>query len=198
VRDRDWPAGSYAAEFADAIALVAAVRSLRGRGYARVETYSPMPLPELDETLAYRRSRLPALVFAGGVVGGAISYFIQWYANVYAYPLNLGGRPVHAVTAFIIPTFEGTILGAALTAFFGLWLVLRLPTYWHPVFELPGFDRVSVDRYWVAVSGDDPRGGVEVTPNELRAVGAIRVLALERLDASVAGSVARASTEGAP
>lgn len=193
MRDRDWPAGSYVAEFPSANALIAAVRSLRERGYSGIETYSPMPLPELDATLAFRRSRLPLFVFAGGVAGGAISYFIQWYANVYAYPLNLGGRPIHAVTAFIIPTFEGTILGAALTAFFGLWFVLRLPTYWHSVFELPGFDRATVDRYWAAVSGDDARGGSEVTPNELRALGALRVVRLDRTD-----PIGAASAEGAP
>jgi len=187
VRDHDWPAGSYVGEFADANALVAAVRSLRERGYTGIETYSPMPLPELDSALAFRRSRLPLFVFAGGLAGGAISYFIQWYANVYAYPLNLGGRPVHAVTAFIIPTFEGTILGAALTAFFGLWVVLRLPTYWHPVFELPGFDRATIDRYWVAVSGDDARGGADVTPSELRSLGATRVVTLDRHETPAVG-----------
>lgn len=190
MRDRDWPAGSFAAEFADANALVAAVRSLRARGYSGIETYSPMPLPELDATLRFRKSRLPALVFVGGVAGGAISYFIQWYADVYAYPLNLGGRPVNAVTAFIIPTFEGTILGAALVAFFGLWFVLRLPTYWHSVFDLPGFERATVDRYWVAVSGEDARAGAEVTPNELRALGALRVVVLDGAeDAGAAGGV---------
>jgi hypothetical protein len=187
MRDREWPSGSYAAEFSDAPALVRAVKSLRERGYSRVETYSPMPLPELDETLAYRPSRLWSFVFLGGVAGGVLSYFIQWYANAYAYPLNLGGRPAHATTAFIIPTFEGTILAAALTAFFGLWFLIRLPTYWHPMFELSGFERASVDRYWVALGADDARVGADVTPNELRELGALRVVVLDRGAVPVAG-----------
>ena len=190
MRDSAWASGSYVGEFADAPALIAAVRSLHDRGYTALETYSPMPLPELDAPLNFSRSRLPRFVFAGGVAGGAISYFIQWYANAYAYPLNIGGRPAHATTAFIIPTFEGTILAAALTAFFGLWFVLRLPTYWHAVFELPEFERASVDRYWVAVSADDARGGREVTPNELRELGALRVFVL---DGDGANGVAPAS-----
>jgi hypothetical protein len=165
-------------EFPDAPSLIAAVRALRDRGYERLETYSPMPLPELEGAMRYPRSWLPSIVFAGGVAGALVSYFIQWYANAYSYPLNIGGRPAHATTAFMIPTFEGAVLAASLTAFFGLWFIVRLPTYWHAMFELPGFERASVDRYWVAIAGDDARAGGDMTPRELRELGAVRVVVL--------------------
>lgn len=175
MRDRDWAGGVYMAEFENAAALSRAARAFHDKGYRMIETYSPVPV----EGVTYSRSRLPKFVFAVGALGGLLSYGIQWYANAYSYPLNLGGRPSHATTAFLIPTFEGTVLSAALAAFFGVFWILRLPTLWHPVFEIPGFERATVDRYWLAVDARDPRGDPTLTPNELREFSPLRVLALE-------------------
>jgi hypothetical protein len=118
-------------------------------------------------------------VFIAGLLGGIVSYAIQWYANAYAYPLDIGGRPAHAVPAFIIPTFEGIVLSAALAAFVGFFLVTRLPQPWHPVFEIDGFERTTIDRYWLAVDPADPRGEPDLTARELLALSPLRIVRLE-------------------
>lgn len=179
MRDATWPRGAYAAEFASAEALSEAVRVLSAKGYTRVETYSPVPL---THGIPQPRSRLPAIVFLGGLLGGIASYAIQWYADAYAYPIDIGGRPAHAIPAFLIPTFEGTVLCAALTAFFGFFVIARLPRLWHPIFELDGFQRVTVDRYWLAIDGTDHRSGPDVTIHELRELAPMRVVKLEATD----------------
>jgi hypothetical protein len=175
--DRTWASGAYLAEFQSADELSSAARAFAPKGYNSLETYSPGPI---DTPVTYSRSRLPRLVFAAGVLGGVISYAIQWYANAYAYPLDIGGRPAHAVPAFIVPTFEGTILAAALAAFFGFFFATRLPQPWHPLFELDGFDRASVDRYWLAVDASDHRSAPDLTPRELHSLDPLRVVTLER------------------
>lgn len=179
MRDATWPRGAYAAEFASAEALSEAVRVLSAKGYTRVETYSPVALAH---GIPQPRSRLPAIVFLGGLLGGIASYAIQWYADAYAYPIDIGGRPAHAIPAFLIPTFEGTVLCAALTAFFGFFVIARLPRLWHPIFELDGFQRVTVDRYWLAIDGTDHRSGPDVTIHELRELAPMRVVKLEATD----------------
>src|ERR671939_629358 len=103
------------AEFGSATELVNAVSLLKQKGYRELETYSPFPVPGVDQRL-----QLPAFVFGGGLLGALLGYGIQWYANVWHYPQNIGGRPVHAIPAFIPVTFESAVLGAGLTAFFGL------------------------------------------------------------------------------
>jgi hypothetical protein len=176
MRDRTWSSGAYMAEFSSAEALSRAVDTISTKGYTLLETYSPVPI---TSGLPRQRSRLPVAVFLGGLAGGIASYAIQWYANVYAYPLDIGGRPAHAVAAFIIPTFEGTVLCAALTAFFGFFVISRLPQPWHPVFELQGFDRATVDRYWLAIDAADHRAADDLTPGELYALEPLRVVKLE-------------------
>jgi len=176
MRDRDWRTGAYMAEFGSADALTAAVRTFSEKGYTMLETYSPVPIVS---GIRRRYSLLPIAVFVVGLLGGIASYLIQWYANAYAYPVDIGGRPGHAVPAFLIPTFEGTVLSASIAAFIGFFVVTRLPQPWHPVFEIDGFDRTTVDRYWLAVDASDERAGADVTPRELRALSPLRVVQLE-------------------
>jgi len=176
VRDRSWSSGVYMAEFASARELIAAAHSFAGRGYTLLETYSPMPL---RTGITRRRSRLPVVVFIAGVIGGIVSYAIQWFANVYSYPLDIGGRPANAIPAFIIPTLEGTVLCASLAAFIGFFVIARLPQPWHPVFEIDGFERATIDRYWLAVDAGDPRSAPDLTIRELSALSPIRVIQLD-------------------
>ena len=72
---------------------------------------------------------LPKLVLAGrhrrACVGG---YGLQYWASVIEYPMNIGGRPFHSWPAFIVPTFETTILFAALAAVLGMLALNGLPS----------------------------------------------------------------------
>lgn len=176
MRDAHWPEGAYLAEFDDEEPFVAAVSALHDHGYVKLEAYSPYPIPRVEAALSSHRSPLPLIVFVGGAVGGALGYWIQWFANVVSYPLNIGGRPAHATPAFFIPTFETTVLGAALAAFIGLFALLRLPRPWHPVFEVDEFGRTSIDRFWIAVDARDHSADQTLTPRAFEILHARRVV----------------------
>jgi hypothetical protein len=164
------------AELDSADAAIAAADALHALGYRALETYAPLPLPAAEDRMGLRRSRLGGFVFGGGLVGAVLGYGIQWYADVRAFPVAVGGRPLHPVPAFIPTTFEATVLCAALAAFIGVLVALRLPALWHPVFEVDGFERASADRFWVQVGRDDPLFERERTMADLASLGAIRVL----------------------
>ena len=167
------------AEFTTADALQSAVDALAREHYRGLETYAPFDMPELDAKLGRRRSPLGWLVVAGGVAGLIIAYGIQWWANVHSYPLYVGGRPAHAISAFIPATFEGTILAAALTAFFGVLIMLRLPKLWIPEDEIDGFSRASIDRFWLTASIFASDLDREHAAELMRGAGARRVIATE-------------------
>jgi len=145
------------AEFETPDALVAATEKTRLAGYRRIDAYSPIPIEELSEALALPPTRLPKLVFIGGVLGGLGGYSLEYWTQAIAYPINVGGRPFHSWPQFIPVTFETTVLGAALTCFIGMWALNKLPMPYHPVFNVPAFARASTDRFFLCIESTDAK-----------------------------------------
>lgn len=142
-----------AAEFQSADAVIAAAKKVRALGYADIEAYTPFPLVELDDALARPRPKIPRLAFAGGLGGMLAALAIQWWTNASDYPIDVGGRPFASWPTYVIIMFEATVLGTAFTAFAAVLLGARMPRLHDPIFDLPGFERASVDRFWLTVGG---------------------------------------------
>ena len=145
------------AEFRDADALVAAATKARDAGYARVDAYAPFSVPGLPEAVGFRRDNVALVTLIGGLVGGVGIYFLQWYSAVIDYPIISGGRPLNSWPAFIPATFECTVLGAALFAFFGYLIMNGLPRLHHPIFNAREFDLATRNRFFLCVEANDPR-----------------------------------------
>jgi hypothetical protein len=144
------------AEFGSVTELVAAIEATRARGYRKIDAYSPFPSHDVIHAMHLPPSILPWLVLGGGILGLVGGYFLQIYAAVIDYPTNIGGRPLHSWPFFVPITFECTILGAALTAVFGMLALNRLPTPYHPVFNHPKFALASRDAFFLCVEATDP------------------------------------------
>jgi hypothetical protein len=94
---------------------------------------------------------------------------------VIEYPMNIGGRPFFAWPAFVIPTFETTVLFAAFAAVFGMLALNGFPQPYHPVFNVPGFVTASRDRFFLCVESGDPMFDAEKTRELLKGLGASEV-----------------------
>ena len=151
------------AEFDDPNALVLAAASAREAGYRRMDAYSPFPIEELHTALGSHHSRLPLIVLIGGVVGCLGGFLLQYWTMAVAYPLNVGGRPFNSWPAFIPVTFECTILGAALSAVFGMLALNGLPMPYHPVFNVDRFALASRNRFFLCIEAKDKQFDVEAT-----------------------------------
>jgi hypothetical protein len=142
------------AEFETDGELKRAAEKAYEEGYRKLDGFAPFPIEGLAEALG-KKNRIPLLVLLGGILGGCSAYFMEWFANVVSYPINIGGRPLHSWPAFIPITFELTVLGAALTAFFASFALNGLPQPYHPMFNLPEFERASQDRFFLCIESAD-------------------------------------------
>ena len=157
------PLWGLMAEFEGPTEVVEAARRVHEEGYRKVDAYSPYPIEELGEALGHHHSWLPLLVLLGGIAGGLGGYLLQYWVATIAYPVNIAGRPLHSWPAFIVPTFETTILFAAGTAVLGMLALNGLPEPYHPVFNVPLFSRATKDRFFIVVEARDPKFDLDRT-----------------------------------
>jgi hypothetical protein len=145
------------AEFDNPTDLVVAARKTYEAGYKKIDAYSPFPIEELSEAIGFHHNGVPLVVLVGGILGCISGFALQWWIATISYPVNVGGRPYLSTPAFIVVTFEMTILFAVLAAVFGMLALNGLPMPYHPVFNVPRFAFATKDRFFLIVFSSDPR-----------------------------------------
>lgn len=168
------PYGLFAA-FDGPQALVSAARRLRGQGYAALDAHTPYPVDGLDAALGLGRSRIGWVILAGAIIGAVAAYGLALYSVTVAYPINVGGRPLHAWPPFALLAFEGGVLGGALSALAGLLVLSRLPAYHHPSFDFPDVDFAEERCFVLLVRATDARYEPGTLRRLLQEAGALRI-----------------------
>lgn len=160
------------AEFDSAQALVDATRRTMQEGFTKVEAYTPVPIEELNDIIHKKRTILPKLSLLGGLTGMATGFALQYWASVIEYPFLVGGRPYASWPAFVIPSYELTILFSALATAGGMIALNGLPQPYHPVFNTPRFSLASSDKFFLVVETTDAKYDSDKTPRFLQEIGA--------------------------
>jgi Protein of unknown function (DUF3341) len=151
------------AEFVSAQQLVHAAHRTHEAGYCKIDAYSPFPVEELADAIGFRKNNVALVTLIGAIIGGLSGYAMQYWIAVMAYPVNVGGRPYHSWPAFVVVTFEMTILFGAIAAVFGMLALNGLPMPYHPVFHVPRFALATKDRFFLIVFASDPKYDVKST-----------------------------------
>jgi hypothetical protein len=176
------------AEFPDTDSLVTAAGAVHRQGFTKIDALTPYPIEGLAECMGYHDRRIQKMILAGGITGCLAGLGLQLHVNLLGtnvtiagvylsgYPLNVGGRPLVSLPAFIVPAFEITILFAALTAVLGTIALCGLPMPYHPVFNVKRFrQRGSIDGLFLCVEASDPKFDAASTRQLLAGLGAREV-----------------------
>ena len=157
------PIYGLVAEFDTPAEIVAAARKAHQEGYRKMDAYSPFPVEGLSEAVGFHHDNVALICLAGGIVGLASAYALQYWISAIAYPVNVGGRPLHSWPAFIVVCFEMTILFGGLAAAFGMLAMNGLPMPYHPLFNVPSFSLASRDKFFLCIEAKDPKFDREAT-----------------------------------
>ena len=164
-------------EFDSPKQLMDAAKKVREAGYRRIDAFVPFPVEGLSQALGLGRKHdlVPVLTLAGGLGGGLTAFFFQLWANVSSYPMDIAGRPLNSWPAFIPVTFELTILGASLSAVFGMLALNKLPQPHHPLFNIERFKRASNDKFFLCIESHDAKFHLEETARFMQSINAQHV-----------------------
>ena len=163
------------AEFRDPETLSRAVVQVKQARYLALDAFTPYPVEGLAEELAVGTSSIRPVMLAGGLIVAAFAFALQWYSAVINYPINSGGRPLNSWQVFWLVPFEVGVFAAALCGVIALFWSCGLPRLHHPLFEIPGFERATQDRFFLLAA---PEANDEATldlRHLLEAAGAVAV-----------------------
>jgi hypothetical protein len=169
------------AEFETPTEAVEAAKKTYAAGYRRLNAYSPFPIHELWEAIGVKRTILPYIILAGGLMGCIGGFLMQWYLLTVDYPINVGNKPMNISSwpAWVPITFELTVLLASFSAVVGMIVLNRLPQPYHPVFNVPRFALASRDRFFLAIKADDEMFDYEETKQFMESLNPREVFDVE-------------------
>lgn len=148
--------------------ILEAARRVKERGFEKFDTFTPFPVHGMDEAMGIKRSLLPYLSFICGLMGFGGGLFLTVWTHYFSWPINVGGKPLLALPAYIPVIFETTVLLAGVgTAALMFTLFLGLPNFKKPIFH----PDLTSHRFAVAieVENEDEVGPVKKFLQEIQA-----------------------------
>ncbi|MDB5039029.1 MAG: hypothetical protein JWQ35_2557 [Bacteriovoracaceae bacterium] len=128
--------------------ILDAARKTNQRGFKKFDTFTPFAVHGMDEAMGIKRSKLPFISFGAGSVGLMTAMGLEIWTHYYSWPMNIGGKPLLALPAYIPIFFELTVLLCGVTTAVGMFtLFLKLPNFTKPIFH----PDITKDRFALAI-----------------------------------------------
>jgi hypothetical protein len=127
--------------------LIEATAKVRDARYESFDAYTPYPVHGLLDAQGLERSPLPFITFAAGLTGCSLGFLLQYWTSAVSWPINVAGKPLNSLPAFVPVMFECTILFAGLATVGGMFFLNGLPNVKRKAFD-PSLTR---DRFAIVI-----------------------------------------------
>ena len=175
------PAPTYGliATFETAADVYHAAEQVRDAGFKNWDVIAPCPVHGMDKAMGLKRSIVPRISLAGGIIGFTTGMLMIWWTGEIDYPLTVGGNPLFSPMFAFPVSYELTILFTAFATIIGMFLVNGLPMHYHPVLKSPKIKRGLDDQFLIVIETRDPRFNLANTRALLEKVGGKEISELE-------------------
>ncbi|MCC7403730.1 MAG: DUF3341 domain-containing protein [Bdellovibrionales bacterium] len=151
--------------------LVKAAAKVKEAGFKKFDAISPFPIHGIDEACGIPRSYIPWITFIFGLTGCLFGVWFTWWTSAENWALNIGGKPMWSLAAFIPVIFECTILFAALSSVGAMILINGLPKVDPPVID----PDLTCSKFALFVPEDDHGYDADRVTKLFRDLGAVEV-----------------------
>lgn len=148
--------------------IIHAAKKVHAAGYRKFDTITPYPVHGMEEAMGIKRSWLPWVTASFGLGGLILGLLLQWWVAAVDWPINIGGKPMFSLPAFIPVTFETTVLLAALSSVAAMFLVNGLPRVNPPIID----PALTSHKFAIIIPDDDHGYNTVQTEKLLRDLGA--------------------------
>ena len=155
--------------FSQPEAVLAAAEKATGRGY-EFETFTPFPIHGMEDAMRLKPSVVPWATLIGGLTGFASALALQIWTSAINWPINVGGKPLISLPAFIPVTFELTVLFGGLSTAFFMFFLNGLPSQ-KPVLD----PRITDDRFALYIPFSKQKESASQIESFLRGLNAEKV-----------------------
>jgi hypothetical protein len=151
--------------------ILVAANKMREAGYKKFDAITPFPVHGMEEAVGIKRSGIPYVTFVAGITGCACGLYLQYWTSAVSWPINVGGKPMFSLPAFIPVTFELTILFAALFSVGTMFFLNGLPKVDPPIID----PDLTSHKFALWVPDDEEGFSVEKVEAFLKDLGAEEV-----------------------
>ena len=123
--------------------IIKATKTAREKGYKEIETYTPFAIHGMDEALGLKPSIVPWATLICGLSGFALAVHMQVWTSAVDWPINIGGKPMVSIPAFLPVIFELTVLLGGLGTVAFMLFLNGLPNFNPNPFD----PKISDDRF---------------------------------------------------
>lgn len=163
------------AEFKNPKELIDAAKAINKNGFKNYDTFSPFPIHGMDKAMSLKKSKLGWIVISHGILGLTGAFFMIYYMSVIDYPLNISGKTLMNIPAWVPIIFELTVLLSSFGAVFGMFFLNGLPKFNHPLFNSENFKKATDDGFFVCIESDDPQFESQKVQTLLQKIGATNI-----------------------